>query len=209
MSVITYMLLHNYLEDLLQRKVIIRVVRTLLHYPGKIFTVRKLAEAAGASVSETAVVVQDLEKYGILTIQPVGKAYLVSLNDRSYILNKVLKPLLTAEERTQSELFEVLKMHLTNTAIASASVFGSVASKQARKDSDIDILIVSDCFEQASASVSRAQDDVTSIFNGRLSPLIVSRTELKMKQRSPLFKSIMETYMHVAGKDLKKIGSAR
>src|SRR5881397_130732 len=75
---------HNYLESLLGSRVSIRLVRTLINYAGKIFTVRKLAEAAGVSSSEAALAVQELEKFGIIKIQPVGRSYLISLNNKSY-----------------------------------------------------------------------------------------------------------------------------
>ena len=205
MSVIADMLLQNYLEDLLNRKVALRLVRTLNRDTGRIFTVRKLAEAAGVSVSEAAVIVQELEKYGIVTIQPVGRSYLIKLNERSYFVNRILRPIVKAEEETVAELVSIIRKHLTNKSIISAILFGSVPRGQARKDSDIDLLVVSDNFDAANTAISKAREEVTRVFNGRLSPLVMTRSEIRSRARSKLLASIVESYIHVAGRDLKSL----
>ncbi|HEV8386543.1 MAG TPA: nucleotidyltransferase domain-containing protein [Nitrososphaera sp.] len=205
MSDTTDMLLQNYLEDLLNSKVALRLGRALNRYPGRIFTVRKLAEAAGVSVSEAAVVVQELEKYGIVTIQPVGRSYLVELNERSYFVNRILRPIVKAEEQTVAELVSILRKYLTHESIISAILFGSVPRGEARDDSDIDLLVISDDLDVASTPISKAREEVTRVFNGRLSPLIMTRSEIRARARSMLLASILESYIHVAGKDLKEI----
>ena len=85
------MKLHQYLEQLFGSKVSISILRAMIKYRGKIFTVRGVAETANVSASEAAVVVEQLEKYGIIRIQPVGKAYQISLNEKSYVVNKIIK----------------------------------------------------------------------------------------------------------------------
>lgn len=205
MSAVADMLLQNYLEDLLKSKVALRLVRTLNRYTGRIFTVRKLAEAAGVSVSEAAVVVQELEKYGIVAIQPVGRSYLVELNERSYFVNRILRPIIKAEEQTVAELVSILRKYLTHESIISAILFGSVPRGEARDDSDIDLLVISDDLDAASTHISKAREEVTRVFNGRLSPLIMTRSEIRARARSRLLASILESYIHVAGKDLKEI----
>jgi predicted nucleotidyltransferase len=205
MSVRAYMLLRNYLEELLDSAVAIRLVKALIAYPGRIFTVRKLADAAGTSASEAAVAVHKLERHGIVKIQPVGRAYLVSLNLQSYVVNSILKPIVSAEQQTVTELISILRNLLKDRNIISASLFGSIPRGEAHDDSDIDLFVISDDFEAANAAISNAQQAVASIFNGRLSPLIMSRKELSRKLRSRLLASILENYTHIAGKDLKEL----
>src|SRR6267143_2005010 len=78
--------LHDYVDEVLGSKASIRTIRTLVHYRGKIFTVRELARTSGLSHTEVSQVVKDLEKKGIVRLQPVGRAYQVILNDESYTL---------------------------------------------------------------------------------------------------------------------------
>lgn len=196
---------HNYLESLLGNRVSIRLIRALINYAGKIFTVRKLAEAAGVSSSEAALAVQKLEKFGILKIQPVGRSYLISLNNRSYILAKILKPTIKAEEGTLDELVSILRRNLDNKSIISAVLFGSLAMKSEREDSDIDVLIISNDFEAAGEFVSKAREEISFVFNSRLSPLMMSERELLAKKNDRLVSSILHDYITIKGKDLKEV----
>lgn len=222
MSYITDMLFHDYLESLLGSRVSISLARALVNYQGKVFTVRKLAEAANVSSSEAAVTVQHLERYGILRIQPVGRSYLLTLNEKSYILNRILKPIIDAEQHTMDELVSLLKKRLDKPqqqqrqqqnydtsakriVIISAALFGSVTMKKEREDSDIDLLIISNDFDAASALASKAKEDVAMTFNGKLSPIIMTEEELRAKKDGSLVHSIANSYIQVAGKDLKDI----
>jgi hypothetical protein len=220
------MLFHGYLESLLGSRVSISLARALVNYQGKVFTVRKLAEAANVSSSEAAVTVQQLERYGILRIQPVGRSYLLTLNEKSYILNRILKPIIDAEQHTMDELVSLLKKRLDKpqqqqqqqqqqkhnhdtsakrVVIISAALFGSVTMKKEREDSDIDLLIISNDFDAASALASKAKEDVAMTFNGKLSPIIMTEEELRAKKDGSLVHSIANSYIQVAGKDLKDI----
>jgi predicted nucleotidyltransferase len=196
---------HDYLESLLSSRAILRLVRALLDHPGKVFTVRKLASDANVSSSKAAVLVQELEKYGILRIQPVGRSYLLTLNEHNYILNKILKQIIRAEKDTLDELAATLRKHLKDDRIISAVLFGSVALKREGQDSDIDLLIISNDFESATSIVSKAQEAVSSIFNGRLSPLIMSERELVAKKKGPLVRSIVANHKAVAGRSLEEV----
>jgi predicted nucleotidyltransferase len=183
----------------------LRLVKALISHPGKIFTVRKLAADAHVSSSEAAVLVQALEKYGVVRIQPVGRAYLITLNEQNYILNKILKQIIRAEQDTLNELIAILYRYFNNEKIISAVLFGSVAQNREREDSDIDILIISNNFEAATAIMSKAQDTISSVFNSRLSPLIMNKTELLAKKKSPLVRSVMANHKLIAGKSLRGV----
>lgn len=196
---------HAYLESLIGSKASISLVRALVNYKGKIFTVRKLAEAAGISSAEAALTVQQLEKYGVIELQPVGRSYLVSLNDKSYVVNKILKPIVEKENETLDELASVLRKHLSGKDIISAVLFGSVPREEEREDSDTDVLIVSNDFDAASLAASKAQEEVSSVFHSRLSPLILSEKELRAKKADHLVRSILQKYVTIAGKDLREM----
>lgn len=196
---------HGQLEQLFGSKVSISLVRTLVNYSGKVFTIRKLAEAAGVSSSEASVILQLLEKQGIVRLQPVGRSYLVSLNDKSYILNNIFKPIIEAEKETLGELIFILNRNLGDENVISAAIFGSVARMNEREDSDIDVLIVSNDFDAASAAIAKAAEEVSLIFHNHLSPLIMSEKELKAKKDGHLVRSILEKYLTITGRDLKEL----
>lgn len=200
-----YMQFHDFLEGLIGSRVSIRIASALVNHPGKIFTVRKLAQTAKTSPSETASVVQQLEKYGVLRIQPVGRSYLLTLNEDSYILRTILRPIVQAEKDTLSRMALILKSIVDNDAITSAVLFGSVAAQREREDSDIDLLVVSDNLDAATSFVAKAQEQVSRVFSGRISPLIMSKRELLKKKNDQLIQSILDNYITVLGKDLKEL----
>ena len=210
MCVISAMQFHDYLESLLGSKVAIRIVRTLVRYQGKVFTVRKLAEAANVSSSEAALAVQQFEKFGVLGIQPVGRSYLLSLNHKSYVLNRILKPLIYSEERTLDELVSVIKRQFDKEeSTVSVVLFGSVATRNERIDSDIDLLVVSNNLNVASGLAAKAKEQVSLIFNNRLSPLIMSEKELRAKKEERLMRSIVSSHIAVAGREIMEVISGR
>lgn len=198
------MKLHQYLEQLFGSKVSIGILRAMIKYRGKIFTVRGVAETADVSVSEAAVVVEHLEKHGIIRIQPIGKAYQISLNEKSYVLNKIIKPILRAEEETLRELVSILKKHFRKR-IVSVAIFGSVSRGEEKEDSDIDLLVISDHYDFAIALVAEAQEEVFPVFHSSLSPIIFSQKEFRRKKNGRLVRSILDSYIMVAGRDLKKV----
>ncbi len=54
------MALHEYLSEILGNKSVLRILRTLVRYKGKIFTIRELARTAGLSHPEASKVVKKL-----------------------------------------------------------------------------------------------------------------------------------------------------
>lgn len=199
------MLLHQYLEQLLGNKASISILRSLYKFKGKIFTVRGLANSANVSVNETALTVGQLEKFGLIRIQPVGRAHQVSLNEKSYILNKILEPIFIEESKTLDELILVLRKYLTTKTIFTAAIFGSVAKGEEKEDSDIDLLVVSDDFDHAIEVVASASEDISEVFHARVSPIIFSKKEFISKEKRELVQSILSNYILVAGLKLEKL----
>jgi DNA-binding transcriptional ArsR family regulator len=66
--------LHDYAADVLGSKTSVRILRMLARYERKVFTVRELSAAAGVSHPQALVVLKELEKRGVVRLQPVGRA---------------------------------------------------------------------------------------------------------------------------------------
>ncbi len=199
------MKLHSYLEELLGTKAGIRILHSLVKYKGRIFTVRGLARDSGVSSVEASRTIEQLEQFGIVKVQPVGRAYQLLLNDHSYVLNKIVRPVLKAEKDTISALVIILARHLTTRKILGAAVFGSVARAQEKQDSDIDLLVVSDDFDKATEAVSNASEEISLVFHTRVSPVIFTKKEFLSKKRGDLVRSILSSHVHITGMELEKI----
>jgi len=168
---------HDYLEQVLGNRVVIGLLRAMIRYPGKIFTIRGLARTASVSVNETALTIHDFEKLGIIKVQPIGRAHQISFNKKNYILNKVIEPIFKAEEKTLEELLKILKKNLDKKVIISAALFGSIVKREEKEDSDIDVLIISNDFDAASEIVSTAIVEVTEMFQTELAKRVCIKKE--------------------------------
>lgn len=200
------MRLHNYLEQVIGNKIAISVLRALVRYKGKIYTVRGLAEDARASHPEVSKTLNELEKFGIVQIQPVGRAYQVSLNEKSYVLSKIIKPILKAEEKTLDEVISILKSHLSTKKIISAVIFGSVAKRAERDDSDIDVLVISNDFDHSISAISDAAREISQRFQSKVSHIIFSESQLRSKKKdNALVQSILDDHILICGKELVSV----
>ena len=197
------MLLHRYLEQVLGNKTVITLLRTMITYRGKIFTVRGLADEANVSTNETALIVHNLEKMGIIKIQPIGRAYHLELNEKSYLLSEIIEPAINAEKNTMNELIQVLRKYFDTKKIITAAIFGSVASAKEKIDSDIDLFIISNDHDHAITLVSEASKQVSIRFNGMLSPIIFTEKEFKAKQKGSLAQSIIDNHILICGKKIQ------
>lgn len=194
-----------YLEQLLGSRAAIRILRTLFKYKGMIFTVRRLAGTASVSHTEANQTIDKLEEFGVIKIQPVGKAYQISLNEKSYFLSNIVGPIFAAESRTRQALVEILQKHLRTKKIISAAIFGSVAAGKEKAGSDIDLIVVSNDRDYAYSVIGSAITDISEVFHGRLAPIVFSKKEFIDKKRSDLVQSIMENHIMVAGIGLDEI----
>lgn len=197
------MLLHRYLEQVLGNKTVITLLRTMITYRGKIFTVRGLADEANVSTNETALIVHNLEKMGIIKIQPIGRAYHLELNEKSYLLSEIIEPAINAEKNTMNELIQVLRKYFDTKKIITVAIFGSVASVEEKIDSDIDLFIISNDHDHAITLVSEASKQVSIRFNGMLSPIIFTEKEFKAKQKGSLAQSIIDNHILICGKKIQ------
>ncbi len=196
---------HNYLEQLLGNRASISILRALFEYKGRVFTVRRLAGTANISHTEANQTIGRLEKFGIIKVQPVGKAYQISLNDKSYILNQIIKPIFAAENKTLETLVWVLKKYLDTKKVISAAVFGSVVKGEDKEDSDIDLLVISDDPEYVYTIIGKVKTELPEIFHGNISPIVFSKKEFISKKRGDLVRSILDNHIMIAGLGLDRI----
>lgn len=198
------MALREYTTETLGNKSAIRILKTLLRYKGKIFTIRELARTAELSHPEASKVVKKLEKRGVLKIQYVGKAHQVSLNEDSYALKSIIAPAFEAEENTLGALVSTIRPFFNDKRISAVAIFGSVAKGLEKENSDIDLLVITEDEEFANTCISRANSETISKFGFAISPLIMNKEHFVRKRNSHLEKSILESYTTVSGRDLSE-----
>jgi predicted nucleotidyltransferase len=197
------MALHDYVDEVVGSKASIRVLKTLVRYRGKIFTIRELARTSGLSHPEVSLVVRDLERRGVVRLQPVGRAHQVILNEENYILKSIVEPLFAAETNTLKAFISTIGPSFKHSRISSVAIFGSVARRLEKRISDIDLLIISNDKDIANECAARATTATLSRFGLVLSPLVMD--EDSFRQGRELVGSILESYTMVCGRDLREI----
>ncbi len=55
-----------------------------------------------------------------------------------------------------------------------------------KKDSDIDLLVISDDFDHATETVANSIEDMVLVFHGTISPIIFTRKEFVSKKKGDL-----------------------
>ncbi len=204
MSYKSDMQFHYYLEQVLGSKSSIRLLRILVMYKHKAFTLRSLAEQASVSPQEASDTLRELAMLNVVSLQPIGRAFSIKLNEKSYLLKRIIEPVVKAEEETLKQLIQSLKKHLSGKVV-SAGIFGSVARREEKMTSDIDLFLVAINKERAMGVVAEAMEEIGAVFGSRLNPIIMTDTEFKSKIQSNLVKSIMQESIHICGKNLTEL----
>jgi predicted nucleotidyltransferase len=193
------MLFNTYLEALLGSKVKVKILRALLRFETKTFTLRELAEHI--KVSHTAVLksLGDLQGMNIIKIESHGTSNLITINKESYMY-KELKRLFDFEVQTIQQLKEEIKKILPK--VKSVALFGSIAMKKERLDSDIDILVITQDKSRIHEIIAKNQEAFSKQFGNVISAHVMTKSEFNRKKNTPLVKDILESHILIEGDEL-------
>jgi len=194
------MLFNAYLEALLGSKVKVKILRALIRFETKTFTLRELAEHI--KVSHTAVLksLGDLQGMNIIKIESHGTSNLITINKES-CLYKELKRLFDFEVQTVQQLKEEIKKILPKAK--SVALFGSIAMKKEWLDSDIDVLIViTQGKSKINGIIAKNQEAFSKQFGNILSAHIMTEGEFNRKRNTPFVKGILESHILIEGDEL-------
>ena len=201
------MRLHGYLAELLADGASIDLVRQLIRNPSAGHTVRGLAKLSGRAVATTARAVHRLEDRGIVTVMYDGRSHVVRPNMKSYALKRVLAPAIRAEESAYDAMLGVLRRDLAKNpySITSAAVFGSTVRGEDHDRSDVDLLVVSDSYEDAVEATLQPTDDIYTMFDLPLKPVIYDMEQFAKRKSKYFLASVLARYVMVYGRDLRSL----
>ena len=135
----------------------------------------------------------------IITIEKHGKSNLIKINTESIFYNKI-KEIFDFESKTINELVKELeKLPLKANTIA---LFGSIASKQEKINSDIDLLIITNNKNMANEIIANKQTLFTNKFGKIISSYLMTRSEFSKKRNSKFIQGIINNHILVKGDEL-------
>jgi len=191
----------KYFNQIFARGSHVKIIRVLVSSPGKEWSERELATAAGIDHKVVSHMMPLLVSYKLVSKQQIAKANVYRLNGKHYIV-KQLRRLFENERKTP----EYLKQRLTracarNKHILSATLFGSVARGTEEPDSDIDLLILTD----GHTNLKGLFEGVEVEFGHVVAPHLWTFDQLQTKKRSTIFRKILQEGQHIYGRRLEEL----
>jgi predicted nucleotidyltransferase len=188
---------HETLEDILGSKIKIRILRLFYRTKGS-YTGRDIAKLIDCSPEATRKALNDLVSNGLLKLDYVGTSHNYYLNEDHMLVDKVVKKAFFAEQNSIREIARIFKEQLGDE-FQKTVIFGSVAKKKERPDSDIDILVVirnSTNLDSIEDQVNKAANLATAASGNPVMPIVIQAGEYerkkKAKSRQGIWKEIFD-----------------
>jgi len=196
------------LDDLLGQKSKLKILRHLSNTKMEM-SGRQIASEIGMSPWVCHQALKELSAQGAVLMRNVGNTHLFRINERNYLVAKVLMPLFEAEEGLLDAAISEIVQGLTDR-ITSIVLYGSISGREEKPSSDFDLLVlVPTSHDKKSAEdfFAAKNDYFISRFGNVLSPLILSAREFQERYGGgdPLTREIISTGRAIYGKSISEV----
>ena len=200
------------LNYLLNSTVKVRILRFLCRKGGEWNGCRMAAELA-VHPTTAHKALRELRQATVLDFKKGGNNFLYSLRDEHDLVRGCLRPLFEREASVREHLLVLLRQRLNGKLrrdIVTVAIYGSLARRQERPTSDVDLLVLvtSNAAKQAvRQTFDRLGEQVHRVFGNPLALYIntVREAQQKVRRGLPLFKNILTEHQVVWGKPLAEV----
>ena len=203
MAILPSIPIQTHLEELFASPVRLRIAKAVVRFPDKQFTGRELARMTGVSHTTASREAEELSAMGLVHIQVIGRAYVITAN-RDSVLFQSVQEWVKVEEALRAAFVRAIREPLEGACL-SATIFGSYAAGTADSDSDLDLLVVTDTPKR---TLERLHDLVIHVlrrFGVRVSPRVLTPSEVRRKGSPSFVRSARDHGITVAGKTLAEV----
>ena len=179
------MKLHNILNDMLDSKSKVRILRLLFRFPEREFTEREAARMIEMSPNTVNLALNDLRKTNVFIYKRIGRTHSYRCNTDSALF-PLFKELFGQERQMRDELLGLLKEELKD--IGTCILFGSFARYEEEFDSDLDLLIVTDNKEKVQKNIEHLAEKLLRQYSITLMPMVLSSREFAEKRQKGFVK---------------------
>ncbi len=116
------------------------VLKTLLNYPRRRFTINELAKISSVPFATTWGIVNNFSKAGVVDTEKIGRSTAISLRKSDIV--KALKQLIGLNHSPHQLVLEKITKELKKIGVLNAYLFGSVVHGKETLESDVDIAVV-------------------------------------------------------------------
>lgn len=190
---------HKFIDKIFGSRVKIDLLRSLYRFGNKKWTIRELAKFNDKDHSAINYAIKELEEMNIIYLERHGKSTLITLNKNS-ILTKLLQ-VFDFEDNTLNELIKDIKK-IVNKKVISCILFGSVARKEEKTNSDIDLLIMTNNKKFIKDLIYDKQKYFIEKYGNVLQAQIY--TKKQFNKNIPFVKTIGKDYIVILGEDILK-----
>ena len=186
----------------------IKILRFMIH-AGLPMNGREIAKAAGLSHVRCHAILKELSEQGIVTLRKIGRSTVYELQPDHIVVKHWLKPLFREERQLRKRLARTLTSHLSDKPV-SVILFGSIARKEEKAGSDIDILVIvpdKADLKRCRRELSGAEEAVTRLYGNRLSPLLMKHSPFiaKLKRGDRFLEEALSDGQQIYGKTIPEL----
>ena len=187
------MIFHNTLEEMFSSKVKIAVMKLMCLNPERKYSGREMARILNISASRVSEVLELFRKNAVVNRDTVGRASQWGLNKESVVVEEV-SSLINVERKIYMELkSKIYETLIREKSIQKVVLYGSVARKREKAESDIDLFILvatKKDKELAAELVGKLNKYLLPRYGNVISESIYSEREWKDMEKTTLFKKI-------------------
>ncbi len=184
---------HNTLEEMFSSKVKIAVMKLMCLNPERKYSGREMARLLNQSASRVLEVLELFRKNAVVNRETVGRASQWGLNKESVVVEEV-SSLINVERRIYMELkSKIYETLIREKSIQKVVLYGSVARKKKKPESDIDVFILiatKKDKELAAELVGKLNKYLLPRYGNVISETIYSEREWKDMEKTTLFKKV-------------------
>ena len=185
-------------------KLELKIIDLLARNRERKFTIREIALSLKEYYSFVHRIVNALANQGVIQKEKAGKAYLCSLNAQN---EKARALLALSEIERKGEWYashKELKLILEDFVISIPSgvhsiiLFGSYAKGSATKESDIDILLIT----ESKSGIDKVIRDIYAKYGKEIHTIIMTEEDFKKQKEKALIKEIIKDHYILLGAEI-------
>ena len=200
------------LNQIFDSEVKVRILRFLCRRGGE-WSGRRLAAELGINPTTAHSALRELREMAAVEFRSVGRTFAYSMADDHYLVREILRPAFQREAQAVGYVARALQRTLgasVRSAVVTAAIFGSVARRQERSTSDLDLLVLvrsPQAKRQVERKLNRHWEFFTRSFGHPLAPYVNTVAEARRKHRRgvALFREILRTHEMLWGKPLEDV----
>lgn len=206
------MIINRVLDEIFSRWSNVAVLRALNKYAVGI-SGREVARVGGISVKNCFTALNDLEDIGIVHRVRGGRDHLFTLNRDHFLVRQGIIPLLEFEQQFSEVIFNDIKRMLKKKC-NSVYLFGSVARKEEKAGSDLDLCIIYDNANQKNLieeSLTEVQSEFHKKYFVNISPFLITVNDFvkRAKKNKPPVNEIIKDGILIFGNSIDKLLNAK